>query len=265
MMSAEFQGVFEDEATRDSAVLDVSHVTAGYGTTTVLRDVSLTVSPGEVVALLGPNGAGKTTTLRACSGLIRPDKGRIRLDGRDVTATPVYARSDMGLCLIPERRGIFRTLTVEQNLRLLAPPGRRVAGQAIERAIEVFPALAGRLTTAAGHLSGGQQQMLSLARAYMTSPKIILLDEVSMGLAPRVVDEMFVALNALAKTGVAMLLVEQYVNRAMEMAQRVVVLDKGSVTFDGPSSELKEEDVIAGYLGEGTIHDAASSPQLPIV
>jgi branched-chain amino acid transport system ATP-binding protein len=226
-------------------------VTAGYGTTTVLRDVSFAVSPGEVVALLGPNGAGKTTTLRVCSGLIRPDRGNVRLRGRDVTSEPVFARTEMGLCLIPEGRGIFRSLTVEQNLRLQAPPGRRAAAQAVERAVEFFPQLAARLRTAAGHLSGGQQQMLSLARAYVTSPKVILLDEVSMGLAPRIVDEMFVALNALAHTGVAMLLVEQYVNRAMEMADRVVLLHKGSVTFDGPTTELNESDVVAGYLGQG--------------
>jgi branched-chain amino acid transport system ATP-binding protein len=231
-------------------VLELSGVTAGYGTTTVLRDVSFAVSPGEVVALLGPNGAGKTTTLRVCSGLIRPDRGSVRLMGRDVTATPAFARTEMGLCLIPEGRVIFRSLTVEQNLRLQAVPGRRMSAQAVERAVEFFPQLAGRLRTAAGHLSGGQQQMLSLARAYVTSPKVILLDEVSMGLAPRIVDEMFVALDALARTGVAMLLVEQYVNRAMEMADRVVLLHKGSVTFDGPTTDLKEADVVAGYLGE---------------
>jgi branched-chain amino acid transport system ATP-binding protein len=230
-------------------VLELSGVTAGYGTTTVLRDVSFAVSPGEVVALLGPNGAGKTTTLRVCSGLIRPDQGAVRLAGRDVTTEPAFARTHTGLCLIPEGRGIFRSLTVEQNLRLQAPPGRRMAANAVARALEFFPQLAGRLKTAAGHLSGGQQQMLALARAYVTSPKVILLDEVSMGLAPRIVDEMFEALDALARTGVAMLLVEQYVNRAMEMSNRVVLLHKGCVTFDGPTTDLKEADVIAGYLG----------------
>jgi len=233
----------------EGAVLTVSDLTAGYGTTTVLRNVSMSVPAGRVVALLGPNGAGKTTALRAISGVIRPERGHVLLDGVDVTALPAHQRTRMGLCLVPEGRGIFRSLSVEDNLRLHAPPGRRNVAEAIERAVTVFPALRSRMRTPAGHLSGGQQQMLTLARAYTTSPRVILLDEVSMGLAPRIVDEIFEALWSLANEGVTMLIVEQYVNRALEMASHVVLLHKGAVGYSGPASGLKEEDVLAGYLG----------------
>jgi branched-chain amino acid transport system ATP-binding protein len=231
------------------SVLRLADVTAGYGETTVLRGVSFSVAPGQVVALLGPNGAGKTTTLRAASGIIQVTSGRIELAGTDVGGYPPSRRARDGLCLIPEGRGIFRSLTVRENLRLYSPSRRAVTPEVIERALAVFPALRKRMKEPAGRLSGGQQQMLALARAYLTDPKVILLDEVSMGLAPLLIDEMFQALHDLARTGVAMLLVEQYVSRALSMADQVVLIEKGTVSYDGPSSGLDEEAVLRGYLG----------------
>jgi branched-chain amino acid transport system ATP-binding protein len=230
-------------------VLLLSEVTAGYGETVALRKVSFAVLPGQVTALLGPNGAGKTTALRTASGIIRPRQGRVELDGDVVTSQPPFRRAARGLCLIPEGRGIFRSLSVRENMRLHSLPGRRPPSDAVDRALTVFPALKPRLGETAGRLSGGQQQMLALARAYITEPKVILLDEVSMGLAPQVLDTVFQALRTLAATGVAMLLVEQYVTRAMAMADFVVLLNKGTVAYEGLPSELDEQAVLRGYLG----------------
>ncbi|WP_051182021.1 ABC transporter ATP-binding protein [Nocardia vinacea] len=232
-----------------NAVLELSNVSAGYGSTTILRNVSFSIPPGQVVALLGSNGAGKTTTLRTAAGVLRPTVGAVRLEGVDVTDDAPYRRAAQGVCLIPEGRGVFRSLTVRENLRLQLGEGRSNLAEAFERAFAVFPALSSRMNDIAGRLSGGQQQMLALARAYVGEPKVILLDEVSMGLAPRIVDEIFAALHELAERGIAMLLVEQYVTRAMEMADAVVLLNKGVVTYDGPPGELDEEEVLRGYLG----------------
>jgi branched-chain amino acid transport system ATP-binding protein len=230
-----------------SPALCLTGVEAGYGGTVVLRDVDLTVPRGQIVALLGPNGAGKTTLLRTASGLLKPSRGTVRIAGNDVTGAAPYRRARAGLCLIPEGRGIWRNLTVRENLRLQAPPGS--GDGSFDAAIDMFPILGQRLRQKAGTLSGGQQQMLALARAYLSGPSVVLLDEVSMGLAPKIVDEIFQALGRLSDAGVALLLVEQYVNRALEMADQVVLLDRGSVTFAGPPSALDENAVLRGYLG----------------
>lgn len=230
------------------ALLSVDGLRAGYGTSVVLHDISFSVKPGQVLALLGPNGAGKTTTLRALSGVLQPQAGRISLNGIDITSRPAHRRAKAGMCLIPEGRGIFRSLTVRENLRVQVA-GRRPGQDPVERMLEVFPALAKHLEQTAGQLSGGQQQMVALARAYVTDPKIILLDEASMGLAPVVVDLIFEALTQLAKTGVSMILVEQYVTRAIQMADQVVLLRKGTVAFDGPPADLDEHSILQGYLG----------------
>ena len=230
-------------------VLQFDRVRAGYGATAVLREVSFQVRAGQVVALLGPNGAGKTTVLRTASGIVGPTAGSVRLDDIELGKQAPHRRAARGLCLIPEGRGVFKSLTVRENLRLHVPAGRSKSEDVIDRALTVFPALAGRMSVPAGHLSGGQQQMLALARAYVTDPRVILLDEVSMGLAPRVVDEMFHALRTLAATGTAMLIVAQYVTRAMAMADSVVLLNKGTITYDGPPSQLDEQAVLQGYLG----------------
>jgi branched-chain amino acid transport system ATP-binding protein len=229
------------------AILTLRGVSAGYGRTTVLRDVDLVVPAGKVVALLGANGAGKTTLLRVASGLVGVRAGEVHLSGSDVTRLPLHRRAEAGLCLIPEGRGIFPNLSVRENLLLAVPPWRKEAG--FESAFEAFPILAERLAQRAGSLSGGQQQMLALSRCFLSEPRVVLLDEVSMGLAPRIIDEIFDALVKLSRTGVALLLVEQYVSRALKIADHVYLLGRGSVTFSGPPTELNEAELMRRYVG----------------
>jgi branched-chain amino acid transport system ATP-binding protein len=231
----------------DAPVLELSSVTAGYGQSIVLRDIDLMVGAGEVVALLGPNGAGKTTLLRAASGLLKPQDGTVSVKGEDMTRKPGYARARSGLCLIPEGRGIFGDLSVRENLRLLVPPWEKNVD--MDRALDAFPILRERLDQRAGSMSGGQQQMLALARCWLCNPSCVLLDEVSMGLAPRVVDEIFEALTQLASEGIALLVVEQYVDRALAIADRVQLLDRGRTSFVGPTTEIDRDAVLQGYLG----------------
>lgn len=228
-------------------VLEFDDVTAGYGRTTVLRGVSFAVQPGTVTAMLGANGAGKTTVLRTASGLVRPSAGEVRIGGRPANRRAPYQRAKDGFCLIPEGRGVFRSLTVRDNLRLQVPPWRR--GAAVEEAIEAFPVLGERIGQTAGTMSGGQQQMLALARAYLAKPKIVALDEVSMGLAPKIVDEIFASLHTLAEAGVALLIVEQYVQRALALADQVVLMDHGSPSYVGPAADLDEAELMRTYLG----------------
>jgi branched-chain amino acid transport system ATP-binding protein len=227
-------------------VLELRGIEAGYGGHVVLRDVSLAVKPGTVVAVLGPNGAGKTTLLRVASGLLRPCAGAVLLGGEDVTRTRPYARARRGLCHIPEGRGIYPTLTVRENLVLHSRKGEEAA--ALDRATSAFPVLGNKLRQPAGQLSGGQQQMLSLVRAYLTNPALVLVDEASMGLAPVVVDKIFEFLGEIAASGTALLIVEQYVNRALALAHAVYVLNKGAVAFTGTPAELTD-DLFAHYLG----------------
>jgi branched-chain amino acid transport system ATP-binding protein len=227
-------------------VFELCNVTAGYGTTTVLRDVSLVVPAGSVVALLGSNGAGKTTLLRAASGLI-PARGRITLDGKDLSGHSPHDFARAGICHVPEGRGIFRSLTVRDNILLQAGSGS--VSDAIERAVSVFPILGQRLGQTAGTLSGGQQQMLALARAYVTTPKVVLLDEVSMGLAPVVVDEIFDFLGRLAAEGTSLLIVEQYVTRALKLSDYVFLLNRGQVGFAGEPGELDVDELFTRYMG----------------
>jgi branched-chain amino acid transport system ATP-binding protein len=227
-------------------MLELRGIEAGYGGHTVLRDVSLTVPPGTVVAVLGPNGAGKTTLLRIASGLLRPSVGTVLLDGKDVTRARPYARAKRGLCHIPEGRGIYPTLTVRENLVLHSRPGEEAA--ALDRATSAFPVLGDKLRQPAGQLSGGQQQMLSLVRAYLTSPTLVLVDEASMGLAPVVVDKIFEFLGQIAASGTALLIVEQYVQRALSLADVVYVMNKGAIVFNGKPAEITD-DLFAHYLG----------------
>jgi branched-chain amino acid transport system ATP-binding protein len=235
-----------------TAALELVGVSAGYGRATVLRNIDIRVPAGTIVALLGPNGAGKTTLLRTASGLVKPSAGIVRINGEIRTRATPSRRARAGLCLIPEGRGIFPALTVRENLRIFVPPWAKE--NSADRAMEVFPLLRERLGQTAGTLSGGQQQMLALARAYLSNPSVVLLDEVSMGLAPKVVDEIFQALSHLASTGVALLLVEQYVTRALEMADQVVLLDRGEVAFTGPRDQLEQDAVLRGYLGVDITH-----------
>jgi branched-chain amino acid transport system ATP-binding protein len=228
-------------------VLELRNVTAGYGQATVLRDVSFTVARGQVAALLGPNGAGKTTTLRVALGLVRPRSGTVWATGTEVTRQRPHQRARRGLCLIPEGRGIFRSLTVRENLRLQVPPWQ--SDHAIDVAVAAFPVLGQRLGQVAGTMSGGEQQMLALARAYLSRPDLVVIDEISLGLAPKVVDSIFASLRRLAADGMALLLVEQYVNRALGMADQVLLLDRGSLSFSGPADQVNEDTLMQAYLG----------------
>lgn len=230
-------------------MLELRGITAGYGRHVVLRDVSLTVEPGTVAAVLGPNGAGKTTLLRVASGLLRPAAGTVVLGDADVTRSRPFARARRGLCHIPEGRGIYPALTVRENLALHARKGEEAA--ALDRAVSVFPVLGTKLRQQAGQLSGGQQQMLSMVRAYLTNPAVVLVDEASMGLAPVVVDEIFAFLADIAASGTALLIVEQYVNRALALAGTVHVMNKGSVVFTGKPGAITD-DLFAHYLGTRT-------------
>jgi branched-chain amino acid transport system ATP-binding protein len=228
-------------------VLELRSVTAAYGQSTALWDVSISVTAGTIDALLGPNGAGKTTLLRVAAGLLKPREGTVTLAGEDVTSAPPHRRAQQGLCLVPEGRGVFPSLSVKDNLTLSIPPWKK--DKDMEPALDAFPVLRERMRQRAGSMSGGQQQMLALARCYLSGAKLVLLDEVSMGLAPRVVDEIFASLQALAALGVTLLLVEQYVNRALEMASSVHLLNRGQITFSGPPGRLDENAVLEGYLG----------------
>ncbi|MEW6472103.1 MAG: ABC transporter ATP-binding protein [Actinomycetota bacterium] len=228
-------------------MLALCGVSAGYGGQTVLRGVDLVVPDNSVVALLGPNGAGKTTTLKVAAGLLRPTAGAVVLDGADATDWSSYQRASGGVCYVPEGRGIFRELSVRDNLKLQAPPGMN--GEAVERATEAFPVLGQRLDQRAGTLSGGEQQMLALAHAWLSQPKLVLVDEVSLGLAPKLVDQIFDYLHQITTQGVALLLVEQYVSRALELADYVYILKKGRIQLVAEPAQLNDEDILASYLG----------------
>jgi branched-chain amino acid transport system ATP-binding protein len=227
--------------------LEIAGLQTGYGRTTILRDLALTVPSGQVTALLGPNGAGKSTLLRAICGFLPATKGTVRLFGEDVTGLAPHRRFGMGLCLIPEGRGVFRSLTVRENLAMQA--GRRGEKLAIERATTAFPILGQRLRQLAGTLSGGQQQMLAMAAAYVRDPRLVLVDEASLGLAPIVVDEIFEFLQRLTADGGSLLLVDQFATRALGMAASASVLRRGEVVYQGAADDLLAGDLFTEYVG----------------
>lgn len=231
-------------------MLEINQVDAGYGDSRVLRDVTLWVPPSSVVALLGANGAGKTTLLRVASGLLKPTSGRLLLDGEDLTGRAPHVFARRGVCHVPEGRGVFPNLTVRDNILVQAEGGD--LAEAIEKAVEVFPILGRKLGQLAGSLSGGQQQMLALTHAYVTHPSYVLLDEVSMGLAPVVVDEIFEFLGRLAASGCALLLVEQYITRALALADYVYLINRGRIEFAGEPGELDSTRLMEQYMGART-------------
>ncbi|MBC2637692.1 ABC transporter ATP-binding protein [Rhodococcus wratislaviensis] len=226
--------------------MEVVGLSAAYGTLTVLRDVNLTVRPGSVTALLGPNGAGKTTLLRAIGGLIRPTAGSVRLGETDITSHRPAKRAEAGICLIPEGRGVFPGLSVRENLMLAVDGPLR---DRYDLAMATFPEIGRRLDATAGTLSGGQQQMVALARAFLPSSSFIALDEVSMGLAPLVIDQIFDALSVLEQAGKSVLLVEQYVGRALAGATTVHLIDRGRVSAPLDPATLDEHALASRYLG----------------
>jgi branched-chain amino acid transport system ATP-binding protein len=235
-----------------SAVLQVSGLSVSYGGMSALSDVDLVVPEGTVVALLGTNGAGKTTTLRTLSGLVKPDRGSIRICGRDVTGAPSHTIAALGLCHVPEGRGIFRSLTVAENLSMATYAAGGKTTSLVDQAVELFPVLGERLQQQAGTLSGGEQQMLALARALVMRPRLLLLDEISMGLAPLITAQLFDRIRQTKLGGTSMLIVEQYVDAALELADYGYVLEKGRIVDMGEPADLKASEALAeAYLGAG--------------
>jgi branched-chain amino acid transport system ATP-binding protein len=235
-----------------TAALDLDHVSAGYGPFRALFDVKLTVEPGEAVALLGPNGVGKTTVARVATGLVAPTEGRVVVDGNDLTRAPVHRYRREGIIHAPEGRSVFATLTVEENLVLSfrASRGRSEVPAALERAFELFPALANRRKQVAGTLSGGEQRMLAMARVLVEEPKLLVADELSLGLAPIIVDDVYASLDRLRTAGTSLLIVEQHVGHALDLCDRVVLLDHGTVAWEGPAAEAADRVVTAVFATE---------------
>jgi branched-chain amino acid transport system ATP-binding protein len=237
------------------ALLEVSGLRAGYGRLPVIFGIDLTVEEGEIVALLGLNGAGKTTTLRAISGMIPVMAGSVRFGGDDITGAPAERITRRGLLHVPEGRGIFPNLRVDESLRLAAALARLDADESagrVEEAYTTFPSLERRKTQAAGTLSGGEQQMLALARALIWRPRLLMVDEMSQGLAPAIVDRLFEIVGAFRDNGTALILVEQFVTRALAVADRAYVVEKGEVGYSGTAAALAadEEFVRSSYLGD---------------
>ncbi len=233
--------------------LRVEGIDAAYDRLQVLWDVSLHVAPGELLALVGSNGAGKTTVLRSVSGLLKPVRGHVKLGDTDITSTSAEKIAELGLAHVPENRLVFPSLTVEDNLVLGGYVRRKDGRYTVRRdeALHLFPRLRDRINLLAGALSGGEQQMLAMARALMSDPSVIILDEPSLGLAPKVVSEIMTALAHLRdEKGLAVLLVEQNVRAAFKIADRVMVMDRGRVVAEGTPTDLaSDERVRAAYLG----------------
>lgn len=222
-------------------LLAVEHIDAGYGPFRSLFDVSFTIEEGAATAILGPNGCGKTTTARVVTGLVKPTAGRILLDGVDITGLPAWRIARAGIIHAPEGRSVFASLTVEENLALtfVAQLGKKESPRALQRAYELFPRLGERRKQQAGTLSGGEQRMLSLARVMVNPPRLLVADELSLGLAPIIVDEVFQTLETVKSTGTSILIVEQHVQRALALADHAVLISKGSVVASGPVEEIR--------------------------
>ena len=236
-----------------STLLEVDRLELAYGPVAVCRDISLRLDRGEIVALIGANGAGKSTTLRAIAGVLSPRRGMIRFVGRDVTATPSYERSKLGIALVPEGRHVFPFLTVRENLELGGFNVRNDAAKVRQRmdgVFAMFPRLSERSSQNAGTLSGGEQQMLVLGRAMMSEPQLLCLDEPSLGLAPIVVQDIFQKIKAINATGTSVLLVEQNARYALETASRGYVLQTGRIIAAASCAALKQDPrVKEAYLG----------------
>jgi branched-chain amino acid transport system ATP-binding protein len=234
-------------------LLRVTDLEVAYGEARALFGVSFDVQEGSVTTVLGANGAGKSSLAAAIAGVVRPSAGRVDFDGHDVTGSSAHAISKLGLAFVPESRNLFPHLSVKENLwgqlRFSLPRGQRKA--AYERALEMFPVLAERLRQSAGTLSGGEQQMLSLARVLAASPKLLIADEMSLGLAPLIVEIVFESLAKARDEGITVLLIEQFVERALGFADEAVVLRHGLVGWQGPASEAGDE-LLAEYLGGET-------------
>jgi branched-chain amino acid transport system ATP-binding protein len=240
-------------AADNGLLLSLEKVNVFYGAIHALRDVSLTVRTGEVVTLLGANGAGKSTTLRAITGLLAPESGRIMFDGSDITGVPAHKLVARGMSMSPEGRGVFANLTVLENLEMGAylTTDKAAVKRDLERGFTLFPRLEERIRQRAGTLSGGEQQMLAMARALMSRPKLLLLDEPSLGLAPIVCQTIFSTIDEIKSKGTTVLLVEQNANAALKHSDRGYVLETGAVILEGTAAEIASNPrVREAYLGE---------------
>ena len=235
--------------------LEVRRLDVAHGHTQVLFGVDLDVRPGEIVALLGTNGAGKTTMLDAIGGSLRPQGGTVRFDGRDITRSNEVETVGVGVVTVPGGRGVFPDLTVEENLRLagwLYTKDKAYLAEATERVLEYFPILRQRWKTAAGNMSGGEQQMLTLGQGFINQPKLLMVDELTLGLAPTIVAQLLEIVTRINRDGVAVLLVEQSANVALEVAHRALFIEKGEIHFEGSPAELLEQpEVIRAVFLEG--------------
>jgi branched-chain amino acid transport system ATP-binding protein len=228
-------------------VLEVEGLNTFYGKSHILHGVGMTVREGELVTLLGRNGAGKTTTLRSLIGLTRPREGTVRVFGKDVTGWPPFRIANLGVGYVPEGRRIFASLTVEENLRV---PAERPGPWTIAKIYELFPRLKDRRTNKGRQLSGGEQEMLAIGRALLLNPKLLFLDEPSQGLAPLIVQDVFRVVVEMRNAGMSVLLVEQNVRAAVEIADRAYVLDDGKVVYEGPAAEFaKDEERVRNLAG----------------
>ncbi len=238
------------DAGERSPVLAVEDLSVSYGEAPVLSRVSFEVGTGKALAVLGANGAGKSSLARAISGLVRPSAGRIVFAGEDVAGWPAHRIRRAGVVHLPESRGVFPSLTVIDNLRMAADlEGRDASQEAVDRALDIFPQLAARRRQLAGHLSGGEQQMLSLARALAASPKLLIADEMSLGLAPRVVDVVFDGLARAHEAGVTLIIIEQYIHRVLAFADECIVLQRGQLVWNG-AADAAHDEVLRHYLGD---------------
>jgi branched-chain amino acid transport system ATP-binding protein len=233
-------------------LLEARNLHIGYGDAPAVWDVSLDVGAGEIVAVIGPNGAGKTTLVNAIAGLLRCRKGELRFDGADMTRVPAHDYCGHGIALVPEGRRLFTKMSVEENLELgcYLPAARALRGQSLERVYGLFPILRDKRAQPAVELSGGQQQMVAIGRALMARPRIVLFDEPSLGLAPTVVDAMFETIARVREEGAAVLLVEQNVLKALDVADRAYVLEQGRIATTGlPDELLQQPHIREAYLG----------------
>ncbi|MCZ7934822.1 ABC transporter ATP-binding protein [Agrobacterium leguminum] len=230
------------------STLTVENLTARHGLLEAVRGLSFSIAKGETLALVGANGAGKTTLMRTLAGAHAVHGGRIMLDGEDVTALPAHQRVRRGISLVPEGRRMFASMTVSENLKLGAMADR-TGDWSIERIIEIFPNLRKRLDHKTGHLSGGEQQATAIGRALMSNPDILLLDEVSLGLSPLIVDRVYASLEGLIASGTTIILVEQDLTRAMSVADRVICMLEGKAVLEGRATDLTREQVTEAYFG----------------
>jgi branched-chain amino acid transport system ATP-binding protein len=230
------------------SILAVDKLECRHGLLVAVRGISFALNEGEILALVGANGAGKTTLLRTIAGAHRPVAGKITFDGQDVTGLKAHKRVKRGIALVPEGRRLFTGMTVEENLRVAGAHGRKGTWN-LESVLEAFPQLKPKLKARAGDLSGGQQQATSIGRALMTNPRVLLLDEVSLGLSPLAVDQVYQSLAGLMGSGTTIIIVEQDLSRALKVSTRVICMLEGSIALEGTAAELDRERITAAYFG----------------